>query len=70
MIVGRSKDLYGAYSDNCDEIYAAGESIEAVKADTEKAIQLIKKNLPEERWPAQIKGDYEFEWKFGFDFTF
>ena len=27
-------------------------------------IRLIKKNLPEERWPEQIKGDFEIEWKF------
>ena len=31
---------------------------------TYEAIRLIKKNLPEERWPEQIKGDYEIEWKF------
>ena len=64
MKIGASKDLLCAYSDNCDGIYAVGESIEAVKADTEEAIRLIKKNLPEERWPEQIKGEYEFEWKF------
>ena len=39
-------------------------SYDAVKADTLEAIRLIKKNLPEERWPKQIKGDYEIEWKF------
>jgi predicted RNase H-like HicB family nuclease len=64
MIIGRSKDMYGAYSDNCDGIYAAGDSVDAVKADTEEAIRLIKKNLPEERWPKQIKGEYELEWKY------
>lgn len=64
MVIGKSKDYYGAASDNCDGIYAAGESIEAVKADTYEAIRLIKKNLPEDRWPAQIKGEFEIEWKF------
>lgn len=64
MVIGASKDLLGAYSDNCDGIYAAGDSVEAVKADTEEAIRLIKKNLPEDRWPEQIKGDYEIVWKF------
>ena len=64
MIVGASKDMLNAYSDNCDGIYAGGESIEAVKADTYEAIRLIKKNLPEDRWPNQIKGEYEIEWKF------
>ena len=64
MIVGASKDMLNAYSDNCEGIYAGGDTIEEVKADTEEAIRLIKKNLPEDRWPEQIKGDYELEWKF------
>ena len=29
-----------------------------------EAIEGIKRNLPEERWPEQIKGEYEIEWKF------
>lgn len=64
MIVGRSKDMFGAYSENCDGIYAAGDTLEETKADTLEAIRLIKKNLPEERWPKQIKGEFEIEWKF------
>lgn len=64
MIIEKSKDFFDAYSDNCDGIYAAGESVDAVKADTLEAIRLIKENLPEERWPKQIRGDFEIEWKF------
>ena len=63
MVIEKSSDHYGAYSENCDGIYAAGNNVEAVKADTFKAIQLIKENLPENRWPTQIKGDFEIEWK-------
>ena len=51
MMVERSKDFFDAYSDNCDGIYAAGNSIDEVKADAEKAIALIKQNLPESQWP-------------------
>lgn len=64
MIVGASKDMLNAYSENCDGIYAGGSTIEEVKADTEEAIRLIKKNLPEDRWPEQIKGEYTLEWRF------
>ena len=64
MIIEKTKDFFDAYSENCDGIYAAGDSIEAVKADTEEAISLIKKNLSEDRWPKQIRGEYEIEWKF------
>ena len=27
MIIEKSKDFFDAYSDNCDGIYAAGESV-------------------------------------------
>ncbi len=64
MIIEKSKDFFDAYSDNCDGIYAAGEDVDDVKADTMEAIRLIKKELPEERWPEQIKGDFEIEWRF------
>ena len=64
MIVEKSKDFFDAYSDNCDGIYASGENMEAVKSDALEAIRLIKKNLPEDRWPEQIKGEFEIEWKF------
>ena len=64
MMLERSKDFFDAYSKNCDGIFAAGASIDEVKADAEKAIELIKKTLPESQWPNEIEGDYEIEWKF------
>ena len=64
MIIEKSKDFFDAYSDNCEGIYAAGPDVEAVKEDTYRAIEGIKRNLPEERWPKQIKGEFEIEWKF------
>ena len=64
MNISASKDMFGAFSENCEGIYAAGDTIEATKADVYEAIRLIKKNLPEERWPGQIRGEFEIEWKF------
>lgn len=63
MTVEKSSDYYSAYSENCDGIYAAGNSLQEVKADTEEAVRLIKSNLPEDRWPDIIKGDYEIEYR-------
>lgn len=59
-----SSDSFGAYSENCDGIYAAGDTIEACKKDVETAIELIKKNLPEDRWPAPIRTEYEIIWQY------
>ena len=63
MTIEKTSDFYSAYSENCDGIYAAGESIADVKSDTEEAVRLIKKNLPEDQWPEAIKGDYEIVYK-------
>ncbi len=59
-----SSDSFGAFSDNCEGIYAAGDTIEACKADVITAIELIKKELPFERWPEPIKGEYEIIWRY------
>ena len=63
VVIEKSKDFYDGYSDNCDGIYGACDSIQAVKDDIHEAIRLIKKNLPVEQWPEQIKGEYEIEFK-------
>lgn len=63
MVIEESENHYGAYSENCEGIYAAGDTIEAVKADTLEAIGLIKKNLPMGQWPSQLLGEYEIVWK-------
>lgn len=59
-----SSDSFGAYSENCEGIYAAGNTVAECKKDVHEAIRLIKENLPEERIPELIKGEYEIEWKY------
>ena len=63
IVIERSADLFDAYSDNCDGIYGAGNSIEECKKDIELSIAQIKEKLPIERWPEEIKGEYELEYK-------
>lgn len=64
MNISASSDSFGAYSENCEGIYAAGDTIEECQKDVETAIELIKKNLPEECWPEPIKGEYELCWHY------
>ena len=59
-----SNDSFGAYSENCEGIFAAGDSIESCKRDVIKAIELIKSELPEDRWPEPIRDVYEIVWKY------
>lgn len=63
IVIERSSDHFGAYSENCEGIYAAGNSLDAVKTDTFEAIRILKENLPETQWPVILKGDFEVEWK-------
>ena len=63
IVIERSSDHFGAYSENCDGIYAAGDSLDAVKTDTFDAIRILKENLPDTQWPVILKGDFEVEWK-------
>lgn len=62
--IGASGDSFGAYSENCGGIYAAGDTVAEVMDDVVEAIRLIKETQPEDRWPEPIRGDYEIEWRY------
>lgn len=65
MLISASADSFGASSENCPGIWAAGDTVEACKADTARAIELIKKTLPREEWPEPLKaGDYTVTWRY------
>lgn len=64
IVIERSKDLYSAYAENVDGIYAAGETVEEVKQSVEDAIQLLKKYNKLENIPAVLKGDYKLVYHF------
>lgn len=63
ITIEKSADHFSGYSENCDGIYGAGGSIQAVKDDIQEAIRLIKSDLPVSQWPEQIKGEYQLEFK-------
>lgn len=59
-----SKDSFGAYSENCDGIYAAGDTIAATKKDAVDAICIFKEENPKEVWPEPIKKGWPIEWQY------
>lgn len=59
-----SSDSFGAFSDNCEGIYAAGDTVAETKKDVLEAIRLIKENLPQDQWPEVIKNEYTIEWHY------
>lgn len=59
-----TKDGYGAYSENCDLIFAAGDTLDACKNDVYNAIDALKGSWKEENIPDMLKGEIEIEWKY------
>lgn len=64
MTISASKDSFAACSENCEGIWAAGDTVDECKVDVQKAIDTIKKNIPENLWPEPIKGEFVVEWKY------
>ena len=63
IIIEKSLDSYGAYSENVPGIYGAGDTAEACKKSVLDAIDTIKM-LDKEQIPNALKGDYELVYQF------
>jgi hypothetical protein len=61
VIIGKSKDHFGAYAENVDGLWAGGNSISEVKKEFLEAIRLTKANST--HVPEILKGNYEIEYK-------
>lgn len=64
ITIDRGPDLFEAWAENAPGIYGAGESVNQVKADILKAIELYKENNDDEHTPDILKSDVEIEWHF------
>lgn len=62
--ISASKDSFGAYAENCEGIYAAGDTVKAVRQDVLDAIELYKEFNPESEWPEPIKENWPIEWHY------
>jgi predicted RNase H-like HicB family nuclease len=63
IILGASSDHFGAYAENCEGIYGAGDTVQEAREDVMEGLRLFveynKDNLPE-----ILAGGYEIEWKY------
>lgn len=64
IIIEKSSDHYGAYSENCDLVFAGGDNVAEVKENVLNAIRLIKEEYAEKDIPDILKGEYEIIYKF------
>lgn len=63
IIIGRSKDFYGAYAENVAKINGGGQTIEEVKQSVLDCIEIVK-SFDDKNVPVALKGEYELVWKF------
>jgi predicted RNase H-like HicB family nuclease len=61
--LGASSDHFGAYAENCEGIYGAGNTVQDAKKNVMEGLRLfIEYN--ENNLPDILKGDYEIEWRY------
>ena len=64
ITVGASSDHFGAYAENCEGIYGAGDTPEEAKQNALESLRLLVKNWKPEDLPGILKGEYEIVYKY------
>ncbi len=64
IVIEKSSNHYGAYAENVDGIFGAGDTPEEAKQSIVDAIRLLKKYNKPNNIPAILKGDYELVYRF------
>jgi len=59
-----SSDSFGAFAENCDGVYAAGNSVKEVKEDVLDVIKILKEEMPESELPEAIRENWQIEWHY------
>ena len=59
-----SSDSFGAFAENCDGVYAAGNSVKEVKEDVLDVIKILKEEMPESELPEAIIENWQIEWHY------
>jgi len=64
IIIGASSDHFGAYSENCDGIYGAGNTVEEAKENALEGLRLFIDTRKKEELPEILQGEYEIVYRF------
>jgi len=64
ITIGASSDHFGAYAENCDGIFGAGDTPEEAKQNALEGLNLLVKNWKHEDLPDILKGDYTIVYKY------
>jgi predicted RNase H-like HicB family nuclease len=64
VIIERTKDMYTAYAENVQGIYAGGDTVDEAKRSILDAIRLLKEYNDKKHIPAILKGKYTIVYKY------
>lgn len=64
IVIERSKDHYGAYAENAEGVYGAGDTVEEAKQSILDAIAIITEEFSSDNIPNILKGKYEIVYHF------
>jgi predicted RNase H-like HicB family nuclease len=64
IIIEKTDDMFSAFAENVEGIYAGGDTVEEVKQSVLDSIRLLKEYNTNENIPAILKGDYQIAYKF------
>ncbi|WP_303180390.1 type II toxin-antitoxin system HicB family antitoxin [uncultured Butyricimonas sp.] len=62
VTIERGKDMFGAWAENVEGIYGAGDTVQETQKNIHEAIDLYKKYNTE--IPDILQGNIEIEWRF------
>ena len=62
--IGASSDHFGAYAENCDGIYGAGNTVEEAKENALEGLRLLISSRKKEELPEILQGEYEIAYQF------
>src|SRR6476469_2940186 len=64
IVIEKSADMFTAFAENVEGIYAAGSTVEEVKASVIQAIKLLKENNYAKNIPTILKSDFKITYHF------
>jgi len=64
IIIEKTADMFSAYAENVEGIYAGGDTVHEAKESVLEAIELLKEYNSDENIPEILKGDYEIVYNF------
>ena len=62
--IGASSDHFGAYAENCEGVYGAGNTVEEAKENVLEGLRLFVSTRDKKDLPAILQGEYTIEYQY------